>query len=891
MIRIPTTRILATCIALVLTCQNIYSQQIQATLSHFSTEDGLASNAIAKLHQDDLGYIWIATWNGLSRFDGYEFYNYKTGNSSHIKNLHNRILDFVIDQSQNIWMHMYDGRVFVLNRNTDTIINPFENYTGYEEYRTSSPLLVTSSGEVMVSIDNNSLYIMQLDRRGLKSEQVSTGGLKITSMAEGYQSDIWLGTNEGIHRLDRSNYALEKKAILPEEHISCLHSNGYNIYAGTSQGSIFSFAYGQEPKAIRQPTGMAIFNLFIDSHGLIWFCDDRIGAYRLNTETNNEKFFFQNVPVPEYDGRGGEFNENNGTVWIVMNHGGYGYYNRETDNVEYFHNDPSNPWNLSNTVYTTLELPEGVVWESTSRRGLEKLEILKNNIVRVRPIENAQSTMENEFRAMYYDPQRKLLLLGNKYSTLFLYGDDGSETIITHDSQGKTLGRLYGINRDSKGNYLICSKDNGLYKMSPNPNGGWTIVNYHHIDGDKESMSSNGAYMAVEDKQGNVWVATYGGGVNMLTTENGKPVFLHPDNKMPDYPKNAYRKIRAIEMDNEGNIWAGTTDGILVMSYKDKKMVIKKLAMAEEGDHMLMSNDIVCLKKDAKGTMWVGTNGGGIGYTNSKDANGAWIFENFDAKNGLPSEEIRSITFDHRGNAWFATEHIICSFDAEKKIFTTFSSLDGVDETMLSEGGATTIGNGNILFGTLDGYYIVDRKKLMTSQGSLLKLHITDFYINEELQSPRLNKTYDYYVPVSRKVTLPYHDANFAFRFAAMNYQLQHRVHYQYMLEGYDKEWQNAGKDRMAFYNDIPAGTYHFKVKAFLLESPDKFDLRSIEVVVPSLSFLSPTALWIYASILLLLILFLLYKHRKSLPFLKKKKAEATVAEEKTDQFEIMEES
>ena len=97
--------------ALALTCQTVDAQQIEAARSHYSTEDGLCSNAISMLYQDDLGYIWIATWNGLSRFDGYNFYNYKTGNGSRIKNLHNRIRDLAIDQSQNIWLQMYDNRV------------------------------------------------------------------------------------------------------------------------------------------------------------------------------------------------------------------------------------------------------------------------------------------------------------------------------------------------------------------------------------------------------------------------------------------------------------------------------------------------------------------------------------------------------------------------------------------------------------------------------------------------------------------------------------------------------------------------------------------------------------------------------------------------------------
>ena len=878
-------------------CQTANAQQIQATVSHFSTDDGLASNAIAGIYQDDYGYIWMATWNGLSRFDGYNFYNYKTGNSSGIKNLHNRILDLAIDQSQNVWMRMYDGRVFVMNRTIDKIINPFENENGYEEFRTNYPIIVTSTGDVLVSIDGVGLYIMRLDRRGLKIEQATTGGRTITSMAEGYQNDIWLGTDQGIHRLDRSNLTIESKAVLEDKTILCLQSNGFNIFAGTSDGGIYSFSYGKGPEEIRRPNGNPVSSVFVDSHGIVWFGDDRTGAARIDPKNGNEKLFQQTVLVPEFDGRGSQFHESNGVVWIRMNIGGFGYYNREKDEVEYFHNDPSNPWNLSNTVNATLDLQEGVVWESTSRRGLEKLEILKNTIVRVRPEPNATSAIENETRAMYYDEKHKWLLIGNKNSSLFIYNGNNSRTTITHDDQGHPLGRIYGISKDSKGNYWVCSKDHGLFKMSPKTGGGWSIKRYYHQDDDKWSMSANSAYQALEDKDGNIWVATYGGGVNILTKMNGREVFLNCDNEMHKYPFKSHRKIRALALDKYGNVWAGSTDGILIMSYKDRKLSIEPLESPDNTDHILMCNDVVCITRDNKDNMWVGTMGGGIGRTIGQDEQGRWLFETYDATSGLPSEEIRSIIFDVHGNAWFGTDHIICSFDTSKKIFTTFSSLDGVDETMLSEGGsaAITMGSDKILFGTLDGYYVVDRQKLMTTTGSLLKLRITDFLINGEIQSPRFNNNFEEYPAESKSIQIPSHNNVFSFRFAALNYQLQHRVHYQYMLEGYDDDWQNAGKDRIATYSGVPGGTYKFKVKAFLLESPDKYDMRTIEVIVPSHFLLSPIAIGIFIllAVIVAILLLLHYKQQimKRLPKSESAKRKEQVIDDASEEYEVIEAS
>lgn len=841
------------------------AQPLRAIHTHLSTKDGLCSNAISAIRQDSYGYLWIATWNGLSRYDGYEFYNYRMGSASGVKNLHNRLLDIGIDQHENIWMHMYDNRVFVLNRRTDQIINPFEGKVGYEDFRLDSKILTTSKGEVILNIRDAGLFVAGLDPDdGLKTSMVDTHGMKIRCMAEGADDDVWLGTTQGIYRGIRHTMALDTLLILPQEEVTALSVRNYTLYAATKQGAIYQITFlPTQPKLIRKPTGKTVFNMFFDSHGLLWFCDDEMGASYLNIETGKEKHFQQFVPVPERDGRGGEFNEVNDRVWILMNNGGYGYYNREADKVEFFHNDPQNSWDISNTVYASLELPEGVIWESTSDRGLDKLELQKNNITRVMPIPNASSTEENEIRAMYYDKDRKLLLLGNKRSSLFLYYDNGQKSVITKDSQGNPLGRLYGISKDSQGNYWLCSKDHGVYKMSKTENG-WHIKNFRHEDGNPRSMSSSLAYEAVEDKSGNIWIATYGGGVNLLTKENmEKEVFLHEQHGMKNYPKKAYQKVRTIEADPEGHVWAGTTDGILELSYENGEVKVGELKMSTEGDDVPLSIDIISIRRDHKGGMWIGTNGGGIGYTKSKDKTGRWIMRIFDAENGLPSDEIRSITFDENDNTWFAAEHIICSFNADKNIFTTFSDLDGLDQTRISEGGAIMRGNGNILFGTLDGYYEVDRKKLMASDGALLKMQITGFLLNDVWQSPRLGSKIDYYVPGSTHVVIPRNATNFGFRYAALNYQMQHRVHYQYMLEGYDKDWRNAEKERLAIYNDVPPGTYVFKVKAFLLESPDKYDTRSIEIEVKGSGSFGSVFKWVVGILLLLLIVFLVYKFIK----------------------------
>ena len=855
-------------IVAVFTATPMKSQQLDAKLSHYSTEQGLVSDAIAQIIQDDYGYIWIATWNGLSRFDGYDFYNYKTGNASHIPNLHNRTMSMVTDHQQNIWMRMYDGRVFVLNRHKDIIMNPFTDINGSDEFRTNQSLFVMNNGDVLAAIEGIGLYKMRMEQDKVSAKLITTGKRTVLSIAEGYHDDIWVGTENGLHRVDIGNLCIERRAMFEGEEITALYSNGYNIYAGCQSGAIYMYSYGQEPQQLRKGTGRRILDIYLDSHGLVWFTDSHIGANRLNVETRNEKHFEQKILSPDFDGEGGGFNETMGILWVRMNQGGYGYYNRETDEVEYFHNDPSNSWNLSNNLNAVCELPEGVLFQSTTMRGLEKLEIIKNNITRTQVVQNPTSTMENEVRAMHYDAKRDVMLIGNKNSTLFVIKPDGSRITITRDSKGNPIGRVYGISQDAKGNIWVCSKDCGLFKLTFGKTlSDYTMQNFRHDANDKYSLNSDNAYLAVDDEDGNIWVATYGGGVNVLTRDKkGKYIFLHKDNEMRKYPHNSFYKVRAIARDADGKIWAGTTDGILIMSLKDNKVSIERLGNSTEfPDKILASNDIVCLKRGGKGNMWVGTNGGGLSFSNGKDSKGTWIFESFGSKNGLPSEEIKSIAFDAKNDAWFATSHALCFYNQEKKIFTTFSNLDGVDETLCSEGAAITLPNGKVLFGTLNGYYTVDQSKLLTTNTAMMKLRITDFFINDEQVSPSRNNYYDYYVPESKMVALPHHEMSFAFRFAAMNYQLQHRLHYQYMLEGYDKDWINADRTRMAKYSEVPTGTYQFKVKCFLLGDPDKYDIKTITVKVPPYFLLSSNAIWLYMTLVLILCLSFMFWYQRRL--------------------------
>lgn len=887
-------------LALMLTVGNLLSaqgQQLQAALSHYSTDDGLCSNAVSDIKQDGYGYIWIATWNGLSRFDGFNFYNYKTGGQSRVPLLHNRISDIQIDRMQNVWMRMYDGRVFVLDRRTDRITNPFTDVSGYKDFRSTSKLSVTHNGNILILMDGVGIYRMKSTLNGISKQLITTEQLKATSIVEGYKDDLWVGTDKGIHQFNSSSETIDGIGILEEESILCMFSNGYNIYAGTVSGKIVEWSYGEEPRQLLQ-LSEPVRTLYKDSRGSVWYATDKQGISRLDLTTGMTKDYEQTVTVPEYDQHTANVTEVSGVVWVNMNHGGFGYFNREKDEIEYFHNNPLNPWELSNTLASFLALPEGVIFEATSRKGLEKLEILKKTIDRLSIYDGAEGQNTNEVRAIYYDKDRRLLFVGNKKGLLKV--TDGVNKQYYNDVGGTgDFGRIYGIDKDKKGNYWISTKGTGVIKMTPTGQG-YRYTRYRMEKGRQIWLNDENIYATVEDPSGNIWIATYGGGVNILTKDkNGTEIIANCDNIIRHYPNNEFRKVRTLAVDKRGRVWAGTTDGLLIMQKKGNHIKMTRVEDSEEVETNLNSKDIIVLRCDAKGTMWIGTNGGGLSRCLNTNAETDFKFETFGSEDGLPSEEIKSITFDAIGNVWFATDHVLCSFDTSRHIFSTFGIQDGVDDCICSEGAAATTARDNLVFGTQDGYYFIDNHKLIGGKGKALKLRLTDFYLNDELMSPRLNDVFDYYVPEAKEVTLPDHSSLFSFRFASLNYQLQHRVHYQYMLEGYDKEWLTADKDRTVSYSNLPSGKYILRVKASLLESPDRVDVKSITIIVPPTFFLSSSAIWMYMAVFVLIgVGLLIWRQNKMMDEMMRRKseegAEAPVAdtaeEEKTEVEESREE-
>ncbi len=884
----------------------------------YTADDGLSNNAVSNIIQDRKGFIWLATWDGLNRFDGYRFVNYRTDDKSQTPMLHNRINTLMEDVSGNIWAQMYDEKLFRFNCSSEQFESLTHGNPEIPDFRVGS-LFQTSLGDIWAATDQPGLIQITIDRTtgrfALRSYPLPHR--KISVLCEDSHANVWAGTNRGAallsHPEDNGSFVC-RESLLTRHHITAILSHGEQVWFGTSDGSLYNYNLRNEkinsqPLAVLQkpitalaistnekqlyagtgqggcvqintfsrecrkilPEGITVKRLFIDSHNLVWILTDRPGITKYDPATGCTANFIHKVTVPEYYWGIDKITEHDGTVWAALTGGGFGYYDRTTDRFEYFHNDPGRAPVFSNVVTDFLIDSSNVVWMTTHERGIERAAILDKTVDRVFVEPDSERISDNEFRAFLLDRQ------GNLWAATksgYLYRLDKNLQVrdrISTDDKGNPLGYIYAILQDRSGAFWLGTKGNGLFRMTFDNKEGEGPLHFEHfvnISSDPYSLGNDMVYSILEDKHGRLWIGTYGGGINLLQRDSAGAVkFLTPDNALRGYPRSTCRKVRALCQAPDGSIWAGTTEGTVRLFFDPEHNDVRaKIFRKETGEsHTVLSNDIIALFSDSHGNIWSATVGGGLIECHI-GSNGEPRFKSYTTREGMPSNDVKSITEDRRGNIWAGTERHICMLNPANGVLSVFSNYEGLGTTMLSETTALALDDKRVIFGTLNGIYVVDNDYFSGDSKREIRMEITGIQFNDRQISPQEGSVLQSAAAGIQAVLLPDRHVVFSFSYTSLNYSVQHRVHYRYMLEGYDKTWQNDEGQRRAVYAAVPYGKYRFRVQAFLPGAPDIYEEHTVQVEVPPFFWETRMAIGLYILIVALLVTgVILLLHRKRL--------------------------
>ena len=557
------------------------------------------------------------------------------------------------------------------------------------------------------------------------------------------------------------------------------------------------------------------------------------------------------------------FEDHEGTLWVSPQKGHLCYYDRSSNQLKLYFADENNPASLfaPSIRYYYADRQQNI-W-ITNDRGVDKISFYPNNY-QLHPIDNGL-----EIRAFLSDKQKRLWVASKK-GNIRIYRPDGTlEGYLspqgTITSQEVTFGKsVYCFMEDKEENIWMGTKKDGLILLKKKDNHSYQLQQFIHQPENTYSLSNNSVYSIIQDNRDNIWIACYGGGLNLLSkTHNGSINFIHSGNRLKNYPVSTALKIRHIAEAPDGVLLIGTTNGLLTFSNKfDQPEEIKfyHSNRIPNVDSSLSSNDVMQIFTDSRKNTYVITFTGGISQVISKNLLTEDIkFKSYTIKDGLASDLVLSMLEDTQKQLWVISENSISKFNTEQGTFENYGNNYFQRELNLTEAVPALTGQNRIVLGTNQGILEINTEQMKKSsyvppivftglkiQGSQLHVALDDI---QELELE----------PSERNVT---------FQFAAIDYVNPDAIEYAYRLQGLEEEWNEAGKNRSATYINLPAGEYQLQIRSSNSDGVWTDNIRTLPIhVLPT--FWETYWAWIFYIVMFILfttiivyILFYIYRLR-----------------------------
>jgi len=883
---------------ILLLCAPLFSRaQPRCKMDHYTTEDGLSSDRITSVIKDDEGFMWFGTWDGIDRFDGHNFVTYKSypGDLSPLKN--NRIDQIVQDKTCYLWVKDYDRQVYRFDKRTEQFIalSDIIRTKGKQKYRFDR-IVSNDKGTVWLLTHDQGIFF--IPNTGLRDHRYLSYGAElekpyrlpsnqINFFYEDQLGHVWLGTPKGLVHLvrDKTGGYVNEGVGLPGDsalNFSAVAEDARNLYFGTQGGQFMAYdkvartwrcrrvgnsglnglcvskrvsvvycstTDGQVLRVAKgdlgvTPTGLKagepIYGLYEDGSGCLWAEPSVEGIFRYDpfngslnkyTQRRDAQYAYKSLHARVFE-------DNKGTVWAALKDFGFGYYDTATHNLNYFYNGPDPATHrFSNMVNCLYYDRAGILWLSTDMGGIDKIIFPDNHFDQHLLMNNTTLRTDNDVRGICTDRENRLWV-GTKTGKLYVQknGRDLPIRFINEPREG--FGQVYSILQDHTGVVWLGTKLNGLFRAEPADNTGtkYTISHFLEDEKDVNSINGNDVYTIAEDKQGRIWVGTFDKGLNQVVTKNHHIRFINTKNSFSQYPQNSYNRVRHMAFDQAGNLWMGTSSGLLIMEAPDGKDPRNARFVSYgrvPGDkESLGSNDVQYVFMDSHHTMWLLTAGGGLCKALGGNVFGGLKFKTYTVNNGLPNDYLLSCLEDARGNLWLATQNGIARFNTETGQIRSYDSDDGLMNSRYAEASATRMEDGSMVFGTVKGYMEFDPQTIFDHKIET-GIALTNLQVNNEDRKTGagdsiLGRNINYV----DHLFLHYYQNNISIDYMVLDYRTVNKQDYLYRLNGFDTMWHSNQRQRRATYNNLLPGNYTFEVKSKNGEAYLHLPVRSIAITI-----------------------------------------------------------
>lgn len=765
--------------------------QQQILFRKYSVVDGLCSNTVWCISQDDKGYMWFGTKNGLNRFDGYEFKTYKFRKNDTNSLGNNFIHAICAYDNTNYWIGTEDG-IYNLNLETER----FTRVPGITD-QVVYDILRDRNGTMWVATNRSGLYGY---RRGDNNTIRFTTFNHIRNLEEDNEGRIWIGSfGKGVGVLDPasmqfSQYSLNNGNINSNKVFTVYRDLGDNIWAGTLGGlhvlrknsdSFTTYLKGG-PGSINDNIVRTIYQpspqkLYVGTEKGLNILDLQTEKFTAYTNKANDPHSISDNAVYSI------FPDKEGGIWVGTYFGGLNYFPERRTDFELYYTKGEAGSLSGNAVSCFWEDKPGYFWVGTENAGLN-----------------------------YFDAHTKKFM-----SYPFA---PGQQPLSYHN--------IHSLLKDDQQRLWIGTFSAGLNVYDPATG---KVKTYQHNPLDTSSISANNIYALYKDREGVIWVGTTDG---LNTYDPARDAFHRV--KVPRLSHNIFYNI--LEDDNN-TIWFITYDQGLIG--KNKKTGNWVHYTANGQPQSLSSNKIISIHDDGAGHLWLGTDGGGLNCFDKQTK----TFTVYDEQEGV-SGIVYGILQDDANNLWLSTNNGIIQFSLQTKSTRVFTNLDNLQSNQFNYNAALKASDGKLYFGGVNGFNVFHpdslQEEVIKNKPAITNFRLFNEVVNIDKDGSPLQKE----IGFVDKMVLSHNQSVLSFEYAALSYLAPNKIQYAYLMEGFDKDWNYVGNQRKATYTNLPPGTYTFKVKNTDIYGNWNNDTAAMILVVKPPFYRTVAAYCIYAILL-----------------------------------------
>jgi ligand-binding sensor domain-containing protein/signal transduction histidine kinase len=758
---------------------------------NISLSQGLAQSSVYKIVQDKQGFIWMATQDGLNRYDGVQFkifrenpFDTSTLSSSYITAL-------LIDHNGWLWVGTPTQGLNLYVPATSTFRHFFSEGSNSICHNNISDLYEDVSGNLWVStvkgfsrinINGNDPGTAQLTFKNfykLKNEGDKEEDISVNKIYTDHANTVWVAARDGLYSLTFTNDIVSKMNFFSTGngsgisndyvHVMCEDMNG-KFWIGTSRGlNMFDKTTGKiidvfkkDPALVKVLRTEVISNLFSDATGNLWIGTDGGGLFVLRKEHLAAEFISSEV---EHIHLGNE---------------------RLTTTILSVSEDKINP---------------GLIWIGTFAGGSYKLvPVLKNFYS-----DNLEyNGVESPVVTCVLKDNHGLIWLGTQNGLIRQDKKNGDIKIFKNNYKTYSMMANYtsSVLQDIKGNIWIGT-EMGVQRIDNASTASPKFISYF-IDAEKSKRFIRSLYI---DNKNDLYILCRNSIFKYNPAGDAFVLFLENPDSVMSRQRGYY--ITSMLIDKHQNCWIGSTMGLAVFMNrwgKEADLSNPKIFYHDLNDtNTLRSQSIQSIMEDSKGNVWLSTSNG---LTKAVLENNNIKFTNFSTTDRIKNNTVYAAVEDPQsGLIWLSTNGGLTRFDPSGKTTVNFDINDGLQSNEFNAGAYSRSDDGEIFFGGIQGYtsFYPSQIKLDVVPPKVL---ITDFEMSGK------PKSFIYDASGNKNINLKYFENSFTVDFIALHYHDPIKNQYAYKLQGFQTDWTYCGNTHKVNFSQLPPGEYVFKVMA-----------------------------------------------------------------------------